>query len=242
MPLGAAFVDSFLRATAQEDVNAAESYSYTLSFVDAPPPEADPTLPVAQDRRFNAVEETAAFLSSEGVLVTRGAYEVSAAHPHGRISLEARDPNAAGDSKAGAAVVGRGDSGTSKIELSIEWAAWDESASAGAFVTSELAVQRTLLPADAYFDAAVDTTFIEILTRFERPSANARSATIVRARNRLVQYLSLPGIEPPAGSSSRARALERLANGRAVSFFDYDWVMEKLDAGVLGQLGSPQRV
>ena len=253
MPLGAAFVDPFLRATAQEDVNAAQTLSYTLSFVDAQPPPSDLSLCVKQDRRFNAVEETAAFLASEGVVVTNGAYEVSAPYPHGRITLETRDPNAAGDSKVGSAasVVGRGDGdvgGKSRIDLSIEWAAWDEAASGGAFVTSELAVQRVVLPRDAYFDESVDTTFLEIITRFERPriTAGSNGKPVVHARNRLVEYLSLPGIDASAGSDgggSRARAQERLANGRAISFFDYDWVMEKVDDGTgIGFLGSPQRV
>ena len=54
----------------------------------------------------------------------------------------------------------------------------------------------------------------------------------------LVEYLALPGIRTSPGSS-RAAARERLAGGRAVSFFDYDWIMEKLDDGEKGSLGSP---
>ena len=52
-----------------------------LSFVDAPAPSAEPTLTVAQDRRLNAVEETAAFCRSDGLTVASGSYEVSARHP-----------------------------------------------------------------------------------------------------------------------------------------------------------------
>ena len=84
-------------------------------------------------------------------------------------------------------------------------------ASGGAFVTSELVVQRSLLPAGAYgaTEPETDTTYLEILTRFERPLSPAAPAvaggangggggggggasqpkTTVRVRNRLVQYL-----------------------------------------------------
>ena len=254
MPLGAAFVDSYLRASAQEDVNAAETLTYTLSFVDADPPKSDPTLTVAQDRRFNAVEETAAFLSSEGVVITNSAYEINAAYPHGRILLEACDRDAAGDSRVsgrGSGANSGGSVGRSTIDLRVDWAAWDESASGGAFVTSELATQRVILPPDEYFDqTAVDTTYLEIITRFERPQIvpidrsrkPSGTTTIVRARNRLVQYLALPGVTSSGSlnSSSRAAKLEGLADGRAISYFDYDWIMEKDLSSGLGQLGSPK--
>ena len=255
MPLGNAFVDGFTRATAQEDIDAAQTLEYTLRFVEATAPPLEPALSVAQDRRFNAVEETSAFLAGEGIVISSGAYEISAAHPHGRIALVVRDPNSVGDSKAGSDA--RRDAGQSSIELCIEWAAWDADASAGAFVTSELAIQRVTLPPDEYFDqAAIDTSYLEIITRFEKPTVSVGSAsgtaaqrrprTIVKARNRLVQYLALPGVETPSAgqpSSSRARGLERLAAGRAVSFFDYDWVMEKIeeDQGSSSSLGTPLR-
>ena len=244
MPLGKVFVDDFLRASAIEDVDAAVPLTYTLSFVDAPPPPSEPALSVAQDRRFNAVEETAAFCSTDGLVVTSGRYDVTATHPHGLILLEVGD---ADPRKGGAGAVGsRKDSATrgatAQIEIDIVWAAWDAAASKGAFVTSELAVQRTTLPADEYFDQpAVDTSYLEIITRFERPttspvltqpgssrSTSTATTTTVRARNRLVQYLTLPGVPSGVESRERAAKLARLADGRAVSFFDYDWVMEKV--------------
>ena len=55
------------------------------------------------------------------------------------------------------------------------------------------------------------------------------TSTTVRVRNRLVEYLSLPGVPPKPTASREARALERFAAGRAVSFFDYDWLMERVD-------------
>lgn len=254
MPLGSAFVDSFTRATAQEDVDAAQTLSYLLKFDETLlPSESDPELCVAQDRRFNAVEETGAFLSGEGLVVADGSYQVNEQHPHGRIDLVVRDPDAIGDSRA-AASAARQDSTTTRIELSIEWAAWDAAASGGAFVTSELAVQRVMLPPDQYFsESAVDTSFLEIITRFEKPqrimragganNSHRRPTTVVRARNRLVQYLSLPGIDTlDKGATKRSRGLERLAAGRAVSFFDYDWVMELVEPdGRSLNLGSPLR-
>ena len=39
--------------------------------------------------------------------------------------------------------------------------------------------------------------------------------------------------------AARAQKLETLADGRAVSYFDYDWRMERVDGGeVTGTLGS----
>ena len=173
MPLGKVFVDDFLRATAIEDVDAALPLTYTLSFVDAPPPPSEPALRVAQDRRFNAVEETAAFCSTDGLVVTSGRYDVTATHPHGLILLEVGDADprkGGGGSRKDSAARGA----TAQIEIDILWATWDAAASKGAFVTSELAVQRTTLPADEYFDQpAVETTYLEIITRFERPNTSA---------------------------------------------------------------------
>ena len=66
MPLGEGFVDGFTRAVAEDDVAQATPITYSLRFVPATPPADDPTLCVAQDRRFNAIEETNAFLGADG--------------------------------------------------------------------------------------------------------------------------------------------------------------------------------
>jgi hypothetical protein len=273
MPLGDGFVDAFTRAVAEDDVSQATPITYTLRFVPAAPPADDPTLCVAQDRRFNAIEETNAFLGGDGGEVRGATYEVSAAHPHGRLLLEVVDPPEEQGGRAG----GGASPTVSNLDIAFEWARWDR-ADSGAFVTSELVRQRSRRPPSTYEDALDEESFLEILTSFKRvpppkkrprgasPDAAAAPPEVIRVRNRLVQYLELRGVgDPPVprggsgggggggggGSSggggggsgeqtqipaSRLAARERsaaamrlLAAGRATSFFDYDWRMERVE-------------
>ena len=292
-PLGEAFVDGFTRAVAEDDVAQALPLQYNLRFVAADAPPADERLSVAQDRRFNAIEETNSFLGSDGGYVRECVYESSpAASPHGRLLLEVVDPpdESGGGGRSASSI-------SSQLTLSFDWVQWDFAAS-GAFVTSELVRQRTRRPASTYEEASDETSYLEILTSFSRvpassatssrppragrPASNEQAAnksagqppamTRVRVRNRIAQYLELDLAEPPAtrnspqratiGSGSapaaaksrsrREAAATALAAGRATSFFDYDWIMERIDdepaaAGgpprrALGELGSPRYI
>ena len=56
---------------------------------------------------------------------------------------------------------------------------------------------------------------------------------------RLLPPRATAGVASPPASSPRAAKLERLADGRAISFFYYDWLLEKLDTS---SLGSPTLV
>ena len=272
MPLGSALVDSFTRAVAEEDIREAVEYNYALRFLQTTETEeAGMLLSCVQDRSFNAIEETSAFLGSDGGFVTRGNYEVTDQYPHGRLLLEvAEPPGGEQDGSRRSPGSGGGDDGgpSSTIELTFEWVQWDVTPS-GAFVTSELVRQRTTAPASMYDLAQDETSYLEIITRFapEAPrasSARRRTATVpsgeggqptpsvlaapqtVRVRNRLVQYLTLPGVDDASGGDdagreaamsmgSRSRrnqeARKALAAGRAISFFDYDWVMRKDHVG-----------
>ena len=101
-----------------------------------------------------------------------------------------------------------------------------EQPDAGAFVTSELVEQRTRRAADLYSEAQDERQYLEIITRFVR---SPRSSSVIFARNRLVQYLTLPGLRADERDKRAA-----LAAGRAISFFDYDWTMERVSAAPLG--------
>ena len=199
---------------------------------------------MAQDRRFNAVEETNAFLGPDGGTVRQCVYECCGPMaPHGRLVIEVAD---AADKDVGS---GGGGGGT-RIELLIMWVQWG-AASSGAFVTSELVRQRVTRSPDAYEASAQDeTTFLEILTRFEperfaggRPASQASAPQRVRVRNRIANYLSLDGLGDSGLAPQLARETERearmtLAAGRAVSFFDYDWMLVRAGDG----LGTGQMV
>ena len=199
---------------------------------------------MAQDRRFNAVEETNAFLGPDGGTVRQCVYECCGPMaPHGRLVIEVAD---AADKDGGS---GGGGGGT-RIELLIMWVQWG-AASSGAFVTSELVRQRVTRSPDAYEASAQDeTTFLEILTRFEperfaggRPASQASAPQRVRVRNRIANYLSLDGLGDSGLAPQLARETERearmtLAAGRAVSFFDYDWMLVRAGDG----LGTGQMV
>ena len=243
MPLGSAFVDTFTRAIAEEDVAIQEPLHYSLRYVLAPSGN-DEIESVAQDRRFNAVEETNAFLGPDGGTVRQCVYECCGPMaPHGRLVIEVAD---AADKDGGS---GGGGGGT-RIELLIMWVQWG-AASSGAFVTSELVRQRVTRSPDAYEASAQDeTTFLEILTRFEperfaggRPASQASAPQRVRVRNRIANYLSLDGLGDSGLAPQLARETERearmtLAAGRAVSFFDYDWMLVRAGDG----LGTGQMV
>jgi hypothetical protein len=271
MPLGPALVDAFTRAVAEDDVDEAQTLQYTLRFMRVPPPgKADEDedekeeegaigeFPVAQDRAFNAAQETDAFLGPDGGSVRGCQYEVTPLHPHGRLVLDVLDPP---DED------GKRSSVSSRVELTFEWVQWGV-ADSGAFVTSELVRQRTTRPPTAFAPALDDTSYLEILTSFARapppaPRSRRRLAptkrgiegggdggreSVVRVRNRLVQYLELPRSAAGSTSSSTPRVRSRpnevaasgrdaearamLAGGRAVSFFDYNWKMERIDAGI----------
>lgn len=268
MPLGAALVDGFTRATAEVDVGEQEQLQYDLRYVRSE--ESSSSEPVAQDRRFNAIEETNAFLGLDAGAVQQCDYRCCAeGAPHGRLVIDVEDsPDEAGGGAGATAGRINGAAtarGTTRIDLRMLWVQWG-TASGGAFVTSELVRQRVTRAADAYEPTAQDeTTFLEILTRFERETGSAGSAARprVRVRNRIANYLSLGGLGEDgtialasapiqlAGSRTSSASLGRrmadsaaartaLAGGRAISFFDYDWTLERTDEG--GGLGRGRLV
>ena len=57
---------------------------YFLRFV---PASEEGDLSVGQDRQFNALEETTAFLGPDGGTVQKGTYEVRPDAPHGLLRL-----------------------------------------------------------------------------------------------------------------------------------------------------------
>lgn len=233
MPLGRRFVDDALVAEARKDTRVLYEYRFT----EAPAPDGWPGLSVRQDRRFNAVNEENAFISSGGFRVERGRYTSDGQSPHGRVLLDILDTDVA------SGLVDKTPSTESatyekrvmfrfQSELDILWAAWEEASDpAGAFVTSEVTVQRQLLPtAGGTASEDVDTSYLELLTRFERPASLALSERpmSVRARYRVTQYLSLPGVPLPTRATRAARSLAKQAEDRAVSIIDYDLLMERI--------------
>ena len=210
MPLGSALADPFVRAVAEEDVAAAATLKYLIRFMPSSSPPDEPDLGAVQDRAFNALEETQAFLGPDGGSVLACKYAASESNPHGLLNLEVSDP----DEQDGTS--------TTSVSLRIDWAQWEASASGGAFVTSELLRQRTTRPAGMYAPRQDETSLFESITRFERPVTAADGRVLVAARNRLAEYLLPSGTSP-----SRAR----LAGSRAVTVFDYDWILEKLPKG-----------
>lgn len=232
LPLGPRFVDPLLIEEAQRR----SSRRYLLRYVDSPTDGCGPPiagLSVRQDRRFNAIQEEGAFIEPAGFVVEGGTYMCDSAHPHGMVKLSILDQDAT------AGLRDRGDASTSGTyevlprvafrstsELDVVWAAWEPESDV-AFVTSELVVQRELLPTGE----TLATTFLEQLTRFERPSADQRPAAI-KARYRVVVYLSLPGVGGPrTRTSSRTReerALEKDARGQAVAMLDYELAMVRV--------------
>ena len=222
MPLGSAFADPFIQAVAADDIASEETLEYRLRWVPATADEF-PDLPAVQDRRFNAIEETQAFLGTDGGRVVGCRYSDAL---HGRVELEVAD-----ESPDDAAA--RRPPPSSLVALQIEWAQWEAGASGGAFVTSEVLRQRVTRAPTVYEPAQNDELLLESITRFERPLA---STGVVRARNRIAQY-SLAVDEARAASSTLARKLARLArlSERAVTVFDYDWSMERLPPGADGE-------
>lgn len=262
MPLGSAFVDPFTRAIAEEDIALAQPLKYLLRFVPTDPPLSDRSLCVAQDRKFNAIEEQNAFLGPDGGSVREGLYACSEPDaPHGRLVLSIADPpedGNRGSSLASPSAI------ISRVDLRFEWVQWDLAAS-GAFVTSEIVRQRTTRPRSTYEEALDEEQYLEIITSFRRvprtpngdgsplrrqssaPTASAstvapsqRQPEVLRVRNRLVQYLDLPGGDPPGGAGTGARSRKAMAaiaaDGRSVSFFDYDWEMERIEGAALDEL------
>ena len=94
MPLGSAFVDDFVEQSARSDVAEGEELSYTLRWIAAAPPEDEPELVAVQDRGFNALQETRAFLGEDGNC-EQAAFALPSASPHGELRLAFRDEEAA---------------------------------------------------------------------------------------------------------------------------------------------------
>jgi len=267
-------MDPDLAAELSKDV----SLRFRLRFVDAPAPVDQPSLRMRQDRRFNEIEEVSAFLSPSALLVEGATYACcDAANPHGGVLLEILDPDATAAGSSGRVRVPF----RYRSAVDILWAAWEEGAGSGggggggaaststatattagasSFVTSELTEQRELLPGEA---EPIQTTFFELLWRFERPPSASGGATataaqqrpaqqplplgsVVHARYRVAQYLSLPGLPPappplgaPAGGKAMRALLERDAAGRAVAIIDYDLRMERVgDAAPAGDAAA----
>lgn len=233
MPLGKRFVDPYLLRLGQQDATTGRQRQYLLSYEDgARPPPGQPTLTVRQQRPFSTIQEERAFTATKGTTIERGRYILDPPHPHGRIVLDVRD-----DVTPERSVI-RGTDGPrelsraasawevrktvrSQLELDVAWAAWEE-CDDGTFVTSELAVQRSVLPL-----GVVDESYLEILFRFERPTGAEPQPDAVRASYRVAQYLSLPHATPPAAATKEARTLARQAAGRAVALLDYDVLLER---------------
>jgi hypothetical protein len=210
MPIGERFIDEFTRVLAREDVDTRLQLTYELSFVGVAPPAGASALSVAQEKLDNAVAETDAFLSVDGPRVVGGRYEIDRDHPHGRTVLTVRSADR---------------DGGFVLDQRVVWAA-SEAPSSAVFITSELVVQTGT---NAGATEPSDVSYYEILTRFERSSRGGG----VRARYRLAQYLTLPGVRAVGPGvrddeeGRQLRALAKLANGRAVSFFDCEWTMER---------------
>lgn len=83
-----------------------------------------------------------------------------------------------------------------------------------------------------------ETKLIEIITRFDPPRAALSrtcqpdpSVKTIRARNRIVEYLTSPTNSMKENNTKRAQRatqLAALAAGRAVTMFDYNWEMMRL--------------
>lgn len=216
-PLGRGAVDPFTLASAAQDLAEHEELHYLLRWE---PGKTDPTRCV-QDRAFNGAQETAAFLGAGGGSVTRSNFEISPQHPHGVLRVEVADPPGA----VGAA--------TTSVQISIECAQSEEGA--GAFVTSELLAQRVsqpdvklagLRPAEeessSFAVSRGESSFAETITSFEWPHVDERGAETVRARNRIAAYA------PAAARSSGAQ--QPRAESGAVTFYDYDWVLTRVNS------------
>ena len=233
MPLGPRFVDPELVAEARKAVRL----QYGARFTKAPLLAGWPSLSVRQDRRFNEMQEEGAFISSGGFVVERGTYACDDAHPHGTVLLDVLDTDVAGQGLLRSAANGAVDVRPTfrfKTAVDILWASWE--LTDDAFTTSELTVQRQLVPGANGKSEEVDVTFLELLTRYERPASD--QPRVVRARYRVVQYLNLniPGVAAPVAVTRAARELEKKAAGQAISILDYDLLMEAVgeDAGSEG--------
>ena len=228
LPLGPRFVDPLLINAVQRTNTRRYRVRFVDSAVAADAPSCGPTppdLPVQQDRRFNTMQEDGAFLAPSGFVVEGGAYACGEKHPHGRVVLDILDTDAtagvrAADTSGSAVEVVQRVAFRSKSELEVVWAGWE--AEPDRFVTSEMTVQRDLLPDGEEMAAS----FFELLTRFER----GPSEDMVTARYRVVQYLGFPelGVARPRSSSRAERALEKDAAGRAIAVLDYDLRMERV--------------
>jgi len=221
-----------------------EELSYQLRWVAAPAPAGDGTLMAVQDRGFNALQETRAFLGEDGTCEA-AAFALQASAPHGELRLAFRDEEAA--------IINPLKPPPPLLEqLVVECCQWERQRAAGgegeSFITSELIRQQLLGAGD---EAPM---FVESIVRFDRGRAPGK----LRARNRIAMYLppSAPPMPPPpsaprgpavlltaaagagagAGAASqrgggRAVALAALAGERAVAVYDYEWSMQQVTAG-----------
>ena len=243
MPLGSAFVDSFVQQSARSDVAKGEELAYTLRWVAATPPEGEPELVSVQDRGFNALQETRAFLGEDGSC-EKAAFAMPSAYPHGELRLAFRDEEAA-------LLNPLAPSPPLIEQLRIEWCQW-ERLGAGtdreAFVTSELISQRLL---GARAGESDEPVLVESITRFER----GRKPGAVRVRNRIAMYVQPLATPPPSRSATPPRReaillagdggggggggggrtasrrdvqLAALAGDRAVAVYDYEWTMRQV--------------
>lgn len=237
MPLGAAFVDDFVQQSARSDVAKGEELAYTLRWVEATPPEGEPELVSVQDRGFNALQETRAFLGEDGSC-ENAAFAMPSAYPHGELRLAFRDEEAA-------LLNPLAPSPPLIEQLRIEWCQWERLGAGSdreAFVTSELISQRLL---GARAGESEEPMLVESITRFDR----GRQPGAVRARNRIAMYVP-PLTPPPSRSSAPPRReailladggggggrtasrrdvqLAALAGDRAVAVYDYEWTMRQL--------------
>ena len=193
-----------------------------------------------QDRGYNALQETRAFLGEDGTCEA-AAFALQASAPHGELRLAFRDDEAA--------VINPLKPPPPLLEqLVIEWCQWERLGAAGgegeSFVTSELIRQQLLGAGEA-------PMLVESVVRFDR----SRAPGTLRARNRIAMYLppSTPPMSPPsaprgtavlltaaagagAGAAAqrdggRAVALAALAGERAVAVYDYEWSMQQVTTG-----------
>ena len=216
-PLGDTFVDEYTVASAEDDVRSHWSAGYRLRWIPAPPSAGAPRLSAVQDRAFNGAQETAAFMDGDDRGEVRAAWSTSDRAPHGLLMIDVpRDGTADG---ARAASGGVPDDRVS-IELEVRHCASEELPS-GDFVTSELLLQTVRDGSGGARGSPPEVTLVESITQYEPPD-DRRGAVL--ARNRLAQYL----VPPPAGAGAgswREAALAALARGRAVSIYDYGWLL-----------------
>lgn len=204
-PLGPLFADEAEVAQAEADAAAAEVLRYPMRFARR---EGGAGGDVQQDRPFNAVAETTAFLGADsGVVVSGAAYDTST----GLLRLSAKRT----DQPATPGAAPPAGAGQMLIELQTLSCACAAAADPAVWLTSELFEQRVCDAPLAPTERSCPPTLVETIVRFEReaaaPGAPPGARRAVSARNRIAKY---------AGSGTLGGAL---SGGCAVSAFDYTW-------------------